>query len=296
MVQGPVQVEPESEKPLPGASPREDRPYLRPLRPAPVGPLAWVVGLLILLAGAGVAYYFWRSDRFEPLAGPPRAERPARPEAAAPPAAPAIQHPLETPSTPESLPPLAQSDDLVREALARLLGSDALAALLQPERIVARIVVTVDNLPRRSVPARMLPLRPVPGNFQTTGGTAIDPRNAARYEAYVALVRALDARAAVDLYVRFYPLFQKSYAELGDPRGYFNDRVVAAIDDLLAAPEVKEPPALARPGVLYQFADPALESRSAGQKLMLRIGAGNAAQVKVKLREIRAELARRRAR
>ena len=296
MVQGTVQVEPEGEKPSPGASPREDRPYLRPLRPAPLGPLAGVAGLAILLVGAGVAYYFWRSDRFEPFAGPPRAEQPAAPEAAVPPAAPAIQHPLETPSTPESLPPLAQSDGTVRDALAKLLGSDTLAALLQPERIVARIVVTVDNLPRRSVPARMLPLKPVPGTFQAAGGTALDARNAARYAPYVALVQALDARAAVDLYVRFYPLFQKSYAELGDPRGYFNDRVIAAIDDLLAAPDAKEPPALARPGVLYQFADPALESRSAGQKLMLRIGTGNAARVKVKLRELRAELAKHRAR
>jgi len=142
----------------------------------------------------------------------------------------------------------------------------------------------------------MLPLKPVPGAFEARGGTAIDARNAARYAPYVALVQALDARSTVDLYVRFYPLFQKAYAELGDPRGYFNDRVVAAIDDLLAAPDPKEPPALARPGVLYQFDDPQLEARSAGQKLMLRIGGGNAAKVKAKLREIRAELSKRRAR
>jgi len=260
-----------------------------------VGPLAWVVGFVILLAGAGVAYYFWRTNPFEPGAGPPRAEPPASPAPAAQPE-PAIQHPLETPATPEALPPLAQSDGAVRDALAKLLGSEALVALLQPERIVSRIVVTIDNLPRRSVPARMLPLKPVPGTFETTRGAAIDGRNAARYAPYVALVQGLDARATVALYVRFYPLFQKAYAELGDPRGYFNDRVIAAIDDLLEAPDAKEPPALVRPGVLYQFADPALESRSAGQKLLLRMGGANAAKVKAKLREFRAELAKHRAR
>jgi len=295
MVQGAVPVEPEGGTPPPGASPRENRPYLRPLRPAPVGPLAWVIGFAILLAGAGVAYYFWRTSPFEPGAGPPRAESPAAPAPAAQPE-PAIQHPLALPATPEALPPLAQSDGSVRDALAKLLGSEARVALLQPERIVSRIVVTIDNLPRRSVPARMLPLKPVPGAFETTRGAAIDARNAARYAPYVALVQGLDARAAVDLYVRFYPLFQKAYAELGDPRGYFNDRVIAAIDDLLEAPEAKEPPALARPGVLYQFADPALESRSAGQKLLLRMGGANAAKVKAKLREFRAELAKHRAR
>jgi hypothetical protein len=42
--------------------------------------------------------------------------------------------------------------------------------------------------------------------------------------------------------------------------------------------------------VLYQFADPELERRSAGQKVMMRMGADNARRVKAKLREIRREL------
>jgi hypothetical protein len=45
--------------------------------------------------------------------------------------------------------------------------------------------------------------------------------------------------------------------------------------------------------VLYQFADPELEGLSAGQKIMLRMGAENAAKVKAKLREIRRELSAR---
>jgi len=39
--------------------------------------------------------------------------------------------------------------------------------------------------------------------------------------------------------------------------------------------------------------DPELESRSAGQKILLRIGNDNAARIKAKLREIRTELTRR---
>jgi hypothetical protein len=42
--------------------------------------------------------------------------------------------------------------------------------------------------------------------------------------------------------------------------------------------------------VLYQFADPELEGLSAGQKVMVRMGAENAAKVKAKLRELRREL------
>jgi hypothetical protein len=43
---------------------------------------------------------------------------------------------------------------------------------------------------------------------------------------------------------------------------------------------------------LYQFEDPALERRSAGQKILLRVGRDHAAVLKGKLQEIRDELTR----
>ena len=49
---------------------------------------------------------------------------------------------------------------------------------------------------------------------------------------------------------------------------------------------------LTQPSVFYQFADAELEERSAGQKLLLRMGNGNAAAVKLKLREFRREIAK----
>jgi hypothetical protein len=39
--------------------------------------------------------------------------------------------------------------------------------------------------------------------------------------------------------------------------------------------------------VFYEYADPALEGRSAGQKLLLRMGGDNSAAIKKKLRELR---------
>jgi len=42
--------------------------------------------------------------------------------------------------------------------------------------------------------------------------------------------------------------------------------------------------------VLYEFADPELDARSAGQKLLLRMGAANAARVKSRLRELRRQI------
>ncbi len=43
-----------------------------------------------------------------------------------------------------------------------------------------------------------------------------------------------------------------------------------------------------RPKVFWEYADPELEARSAGQKLLLRMGNENAAIVRAKLRELRA--------
>jgi len=100
----------------------------------------------------------------------------------------------------------------------------------------------------------------------------------------------VDARQAVAWYVRYYPLFQQAYRELGYPRGYFNDRLVAAIDNMLAAPDLTAPIALVRGDTYYRFVDPSLQGLSAGQKLLLRMGPANAAKLKAKLREVRAAL------
>jgi len=121
----------------------------------------------------------------------------------------------------------------------------------------------------------------------------LDTANEARYAAAVALFEAVDARRLVSAYVRFYPLLQQAYRDLGVPDRQFNDRVVEVIDHLLAAPSPEGPLALVpvpdKPR--WAFADPALEGASVGHKAMVRLGPAQAARVKVKLRELRGLLA-----
>jgi len=50
---------------------------------------------------------------------------------------------------------------------------------------------------------------------------------------------------------------------------------------------VRGPVALVRPNVMYQYADPKIESLSSAQRLMVRLGPDNEAAVKAKLRELR---------
>jgi hypothetical protein len=56
---------------------------------------------------------------------------------------------------------------------------------------------------------------------------------------------------------------------------------------------VQGPIQLTQPKVFYEYADPKLESLSAGQKLLLRMGAANEAIMKVKLREFRKAIVNR---
>lgn len=243
----------------------------------------------VILIGGGVAAYYFLQDEAPPPPPPPPPKIARDPVRVAPVVvAPTIRHPLGGAAA-TGLPELEQSDAPLMQALDELLGRKWRAYFL-PEGVIRRIVATVDNLPRERLPADVMPLKRVPNAFVTTGKDAtlaIGSGNSVRYAAYASVVAAVDAAKLVAVYVRFYPLFQRAYEELGFPKAYFNDRLVVAIDDLLAAPELAGPIRLVRPMVNYEFADPALEARSAGQKIMIRMGKDNAAKVKSKLREIR---------
>lgn len=242
---------------------------------------------LALLVVILVAGYLWWQQRIEPEAMMPPAAVPTLPE---PPAPPAIQHPIGVAPAEQPLPPLEASDKALAQAFAAVVGDRAWRQLFLADRIIRRIVATVDNLPRKKAPVNMWPVRPVGSWLETvTTGEVITlaPSNSRRYAKYVKLTQLINAEVLVEIYQRFYPLFQQAYVELGYPQGYFNDRLVAAIDDLLAAPELAEPPKLASIKILYEYADLNLQRRSAGQKIMLRIGTDNARIVKSKLREIR---------
>jgi hypothetical protein len=285
--------------------PRDEVPYWLEKSPSGRRQFWWIL-LAIFAVGIAGGYWFWNEIQKRPAPPPPpppSAEAQAPVPAQAPQAPPAIQHPIVTPPPPQEqapaaqpLPPLADSDTMAREALAGLLGPNAIAQYFYADRVILRIVATVDNLPRNQAPARMMPVKPVPGAFAVAKAgeeTTIAPDNAARYAPYVALLQALNAKKAVQVYSFFYPLFQKAYQELGYPNRYFNDRLFETIDDLLAAPDIQGPVMLTQPKVLYAFADPDLEQRSAGQKIMMRMGADNEAKVKAKLRELRRALVNR---
>jgi hypothetical protein len=259
-----------------------------------------IIGLicsLAILTAAYVAYDMWRDGDWPFGSQSQTTQHTETPHPSAPIVEQPTHYPIpqnaDTEAAQTALPPLKNSDHAITDALSNLLSKKTVVEFFYPEKIVRHIVATIDNLPRHTVAVQVLPVKPVGGKFLTEGtgqNIVIAPNNAARYAPYVQLMEMVDAKRLVALYVHFYPLFQQAYQELGYPDGYFNDRLIAVIDHLLATPETSGTISLVQPKVLFQFADQQLENESAGRKILMRIGADNAAKVKSKLREIRQAL------
>ncbi len=256
--------------------------------------LMWLVGAVVAAAIAAGGWY-WYAGRAHPVAAVPPV-RPAPPQPAAN-AAPSISHPVPGEgASGGALPALNDSDPVVRDSLVGVFGRAPIEQFLVPQNIVRHIVVTIDNLPRRKVAVELRPVKPTPGQAVVAGRADMATLGAANFERYAPFARAVqgtDVKALAVVYERLYPLFQQAYEDLGYPGKYFNDRLVEVIDQLLQTPEVPAPIPLLQPKVFWEYADPNLENRSAGQKLLIRMGPQNARIIKAKLREFRAEIVNR---
>lgn len=281
-------------------------------------PIRW---LLIVLAIAALGYGAWYAREY--WAAQQRAQTPAvsalpssappAPVAAEPPAAPAVQ--AEQPPAPDDAPQhpmVAVAADALAadapQALDRMagewLGAQALKFLVMPG-LAHHIVATVDNLPRSHAAPRVWPLYPVGGQIAlstTEQGLQIAAANSLRYDAVVAFVTGIEPAQAVQWYRQAYPVLQQAYENLGYPGQYFNDRLVAVIDHLLQTPEPQAPLALKlvqvqgqiapqQPWLRYEYADADLQARSAGQKILLRLGAEHRARIKTYLQALRSQIA-----
>jgi len=274
----------------------------------------WMKALIAVLVVIAVALgvMWWRETQQPPATTPPIQPMQSAPPAASAPAS-AASAAIEFPIGPAesasqaafAVPAPENTDAAVQANLVDLVGQQGVLGFLQLDGFVRRVVATVDNLDRQHAPARLWPVNPTPGQFTVSGPDGqkhIDPDNGLRYAPFVQFVETVDMTRAAALYRWMYPLFQRSYEELGYPGRYFNDRLVKVIDHLLRTPtpplpvavtllEIKGPYASERPWVHYEYADPALKQASAGQKLLMRMGPVNQRRLQAKLAEFRKALA-----
>lgn len=212
---------------------------------------------------------------------------------------------LQAVEMPAAVQPLAA--DQLGPAVTNFVGSKAALTFFQLADFPQKFVATVDNLGRSHAPPVAWPINPTEGRFTVQthdGATVVSADNGQRYTPLLLMLENINAGLAVDLYVRMYPVLQQAYVGLGLPDRQFNDRLLQVINHLLATPsapqvmavqltEVKGPIPSLRPWVRYEFADPALEALSSGQKIMLRVGSVNQNRLKARLSALRQEILKR---
>ena len=264
----------------------------------------WPLG--IVAAGVAVAVLWWTMAKQAAPLTESAASVPDMAAAASDPVAPvAPPGELQPVKIPAAAQPLAA--DQIISAITDFLGSKAALTFFQLTDFPRKFVATVDNLGRSHAPPVAWPISPTEGRFTVQtfdGATVVSSDNGLRYTPLVLMLEKINAGLAMDLYVRMYPVLQQTYVDLGYPNRQFNDRLLQVINHLLATPnapqvmavqltEVKGPIPSVRPWVRYEFADPALEALSSGQKIMLRVGSVNQNRLKARLSALRQEILKR---
>lgn len=262
--------------------------FERPVEPPepPAGPppgsprrAPWVAALVALLVAAGGAVIWLR-----------RAPSP-KPAESSPPTAVAQASPSPAAAPASALPPLGESDALVRELARAVSSHPQLAAWLAAEELVRRFTGAVVSVAEGDSPRGFLDFLAPKGSFAVLrrgNRTVVDPRSYARYDVFVEAFGSLDAGACGRVYGELRPLLESAYRELGF-EGDFSDPVRKAFRRLLETPIPDGDLAVrraAKPGTIYEYVDPRLESLSPAQKHLLRLGPANARRVQAKLREL----------
>ena len=248
-----------------------------------------VLFVIILIAGVVALYFGWQQAQPKPKAVSVVVPPPVSPPAHNPP----TQLNVNLPQSNTLLPKSSESDKFMLNILAGLMSNKSSIGIFYNNQIIHNIVATIDSLSREHLPINVRPVKQASGPFITKGpenDKTISPENAARYSSYVRIAESIDARKLIEVYAQIYPLFQQAYEELGYPGKHFNDRLLVILDHLLDAPELGGSIKLLRPKVFYVYADPDMEARSAGQKILMRIGSKNEAKIKKKLRVIKRQV------
>ncbi|HSL17182.1 MAG TPA: DUF3014 domain-containing protein [Methylomirabilota bacterium] len=186
--------------------------------------------------------------------------------------------------------PAEAADELIRAVLAGLAAHPQWTGWLVTDDLLGRFAAAVEAVadgysPREALdflaPWRPFLVRESDERLVIAAGTY------RRYDLVAAVVDSIDADAAVALYRELEPEIVRARADVAWHRGDFSDRLQAAVDHLLAVEIPSGPIEVEQRTRSYVFADYRLEGLSDAQRQLLRMGAGNAARVQHKLREIR---------
>jgi hypothetical protein len=244
----------------------------------PVG--LWIV-VAMLIAAAGAAAYIALAWRPRPT--PTQAASSARttPATTPPPSLGGTREPI-------TLPPLDASDTLVRTLVQALSESPAVMAWLPTNQLIRNFTVVVANIADGATPAKHLKVLRPRSTFriaERNGNSYVDPRSYDRYVVIADAVASVEPAGAARLYATLKPRIEEAHRDLGSTDQSFDRTLERAIVALLDTPVADGPVRLKPKGIGYAYADDQLESLTAAQKQLLRMGPRNVRIIKARLRE-----------
>lgn len=193
----------------------------------------------------------------------------------------------------EPLPSLSESDGYVHNKTVVMADGMKIESLLVEENLVRHFVVFIDNLAQGELARKVSPLKAPNRSFTVsdiTNKTYLNPDSYHRYDLYADFITHLDEQQLAATYKDLTPLLAEAFEELGYSKISFNERMLEAIDVMLAAPIIEQPIELDGISVNYQFVDPQLEALPNAQKLLVRMGPENTKKVKAALRKLKKHL------
>ncbi len=241
-----------------------------------IGKKGWLIGSAagVVLIGGGLWFFVAKAPA--PAPAPVAAVATAAPAAAAP---------------AESLPTLENSDEWTRAKADGISGDARFKDWLKTANLLSRWAAAVNIVASGKVPADALSfLRPrrkfVP--LSKDGRWAVAAASYARYDAVADAFASIDVPAAAAFFAAARPLLDRAWSALGEGSGDVLDGTARAARELLSAPTVPDRAEL-RPsekGIVYTYADDALEARSPAQKQLMRMGRRNQLNIQSKIREL----------
>jgi len=190
---------------------------------------------------------------------------------------------------PVTLPPLDASDTLVRTLVQALTESPAVMAWLPTDGRIRNFTVAVPNIADGVSPVKHLRvLRPSAKIriVDRAGRSYIDPSGYGRYTTIADAVASIDPSGAARVYATLKPRIEEAHRDLGSADVSFDRTLERALVVLLETPIVEDPILLKQKGIGYAYADERLESLTAAQKQLLRMGPRNVRIIRRGLRNI----------
>jgi len=216
---------------------------------------------------------------------------PAPPEAELPAPEPAeLDVPVEVETPPISL---GESDGVLAETMASINAGQLGDQFIMRPNGLERGVAIVDNLRQGAVPYKLLPVgRPSKAFPFTDNGLAVtmDPAGFERYNGLADTVAGIDVSASLALYDLLSVAIDEAWDALGYTDMGFEDAVLSTLGVIMLTPATNVEARLIKDESNWIYEDEALESLSALQKQIMRMGPENADKIQAKARELRGAL------